>query len=204
MRYSEDLQEVILWMLSKEPSERPSVSDLLAIPKIQLRINERKMKDDYEALKRREEEVYSKYKKLREREKALVERENALTKRTEDAQQLLQKLQQQQQIESQNLMLLSLQVNGQELDFERNRERSLGDNFFSQQPGSTLPKEASIDERQMATETSYQLTRDFNLTETDHRPYSIDHHQQSQEPTGHQLAADADLNMTEQLHLVKR
>ena len=86
MRYSEDLQEVILWMLSKEPSERPSVSDLLAIPKIQLRINERKMKDDYEALKRREEEVYSKYKKLREREKALVERENALTKRTEDAQ----------------------------------------------------------------------------------------------------------------------
>ena len=73
-------------MLSKEPSTRPSVTDLLNIPKIQLRINERKMKDDYEALKRREEDVYAKYKKLRLREKALVERENALQKRTEDAQ----------------------------------------------------------------------------------------------------------------------
>lgn len=65
MRYSEDLQDVIHWMLKKDPTKRPSVTDLLAIPKIQLRMNERKMKEDYEALKRREEEVYAKYKKLR-------------------------------------------------------------------------------------------------------------------------------------------
>ena len=52
-------------MLNKEPTKRPSVTDLLSIPKIQLRINERKMKEDYEALKRREEDVYAKYKKLR-------------------------------------------------------------------------------------------------------------------------------------------
>lgn len=58
-------------MLNKEPTERPSVTDLLSIPKIQLRINERKMKEDYEALKRREEDVYAKYKKLRLREKTL-------------------------------------------------------------------------------------------------------------------------------------
>ena len=93
MRYSEDLQEVISWMLNKEPTERPSVTDLLSIPKIQLRINERKMKEDYEALKRREEDVYSKYKKLRQREKVLQEREATLAKREETARQLLSKLQ---------------------------------------------------------------------------------------------------------------
>ena len=80
-------------MLNKEPTQRPSVTDLLAIPKIQLRINERKMKEDYEALKRREEDVYAKYKKLRQREKDLQEREATLTKRTQTAQQLLQQLQ---------------------------------------------------------------------------------------------------------------
>lgn len=71
MRYSEDLQSVITWMLNKEPSERPSVTDLLSIPKIQLRMNERKMKEDYEELKKREEQVYSRYKALRQREKDL-------------------------------------------------------------------------------------------------------------------------------------
>ena len=33
-RYSEDLQNVIQWMLSKEPEKRPSVDDLMNIPKI--------------------------------------------------------------------------------------------------------------------------------------------------------------------------
>ena len=92
MRYSEDLQNVITWMLNKEPQQRPSVSDLLDIPKIQLRMNERKMKEDYEALKRREEEVYSKYKKLRQREKELLERENELAKREETAKALKSRL----------------------------------------------------------------------------------------------------------------
>ena len=64
-RYSEDLQNVITWMLNKEPEKRPSVEDLMAIPKIQLRMNERKMKEDYDTLKRREEEVQTKYKKLK-------------------------------------------------------------------------------------------------------------------------------------------
>ena len=52
-------------MLNKEPSERPSVTDLLSIPKIQLRMKERNMKEDYEELKKREEQVYSRYKALR-------------------------------------------------------------------------------------------------------------------------------------------
>ena len=72
-------------MLNKEPTKRPSVSELLDIPKIQLRMNERKMKEDYEALKKREEEVYTRYKQLRQKEKAQVERENTLAKREETA-----------------------------------------------------------------------------------------------------------------------
>lgn len=43
------------------------------------------MKEDYESLKRREEDVYAKYKKLRLREKALIERESMLAKREENA-----------------------------------------------------------------------------------------------------------------------
>ena len=85
MRYSEDLQNVITWMLNKEPEKRPSVADLLSIPKIQLRMNERKMKEDYDALKRREEEVYAHYKKLKQKEKTLLEREAELDKREEIA-----------------------------------------------------------------------------------------------------------------------
>jgi len=34
MRYSEDLQSVIEWMLNKDPASRPSVTNLLEIPKI--------------------------------------------------------------------------------------------------------------------------------------------------------------------------
>ncbi len=48
-------------------------------------MNERKMKEDYESLKRREEDVYAKYKKLRLREKGLLERENTLSQREENA-----------------------------------------------------------------------------------------------------------------------
>ena len=93
MRYSEDLQSVIEWMLSKEPASRPSVTNLLDIPKIQLRMNERKMKEDYEALKRREVEVYAEYKKLRQLEKELLEREETLAKREKTARDLTSKLQ---------------------------------------------------------------------------------------------------------------
>jgi peptidoglycan hydrolase CwlO-like protein len=57
-------------------------------------MNERKMKEDYEALKRREEEVYTEYKKLRQLEKELDEREVTLAKRKKTACELMSKLQQ--------------------------------------------------------------------------------------------------------------
>ena len=44
-RYSEDLQEVIQWMLKTDAKDRPSVEEMIKLPKIKLRINERKMRD---------------------------------------------------------------------------------------------------------------------------------------------------------------
>lgn len=53
-RYSEDLQSVIVWMTNKQAEKRPSVDELMQIPKIMLRMSERKMRQDYEDLKKRE------------------------------------------------------------------------------------------------------------------------------------------------------
>ena len=44
-RYSEDLQEVIQQMLNVDSTRRPSVEELIKLPKIKLRINERKLRD---------------------------------------------------------------------------------------------------------------------------------------------------------------
>ena len=44
-RYSEDLQEVIQQMLNVDSTKRPSVEELIKLPKIKLRINERKLRD---------------------------------------------------------------------------------------------------------------------------------------------------------------
>jgi serine/threonine protein kinase len=56
-RYSEDLQEVIQAMLQVDPKARPTVEDLIKIPKIKLRINERKMRDQYAKLKYKEQKL---------------------------------------------------------------------------------------------------------------------------------------------------
>jgi len=41
-------------MLSTDPEKRPSVEDLLKNPKIKLRLNDREMRDEYSAIKKRE------------------------------------------------------------------------------------------------------------------------------------------------------
>ena len=72
-------------MIQKDAEKRPSVDDLMAIPKIQLRLSERKMREDYAALKQREQEVHAKYDELMCTEKELAIREAALFKREERA-----------------------------------------------------------------------------------------------------------------------
>ena len=53
-RYSEDLQQVIQSMLQVDPKNRPTVEDLIKLPKIKLRINERKIRDSFAKLKYKE------------------------------------------------------------------------------------------------------------------------------------------------------
>lgn len=44
-------------MLNIDPSKRPTVEDLIKIPKIKLRINERNMRDHYAKLKYKEQKL---------------------------------------------------------------------------------------------------------------------------------------------------
>ena len=44
-------------MLKVDPCERPTVEDLIKLPKIKLRINERKMRDQYAKLKYKEQKL---------------------------------------------------------------------------------------------------------------------------------------------------
>ena len=56
-RYSQDLERVIEQCLNIDPRKRPTVEDLIKIPKIKLRINERKIRDQYAKLKYKEQKI---------------------------------------------------------------------------------------------------------------------------------------------------
>ena len=47
-------------MLNTDPEKRPSVEELIKNPKIKLRINERKMRDQYAKLKYKEQKLNKK------------------------------------------------------------------------------------------------------------------------------------------------
>lgn len=55
---------VINWMLQVEPGERPNVEDLLNLPHVSMRLRERALKRNLQHMKRKEEEVIKKEKKL--------------------------------------------------------------------------------------------------------------------------------------------
>ena len=76
-RYSEDLQEVISTMLSVKANKRPTVEELLKIPKINLRILEKKKRDELQRLVLKES-------KLDRREKELKERQAELDRKAHD------------------------------------------------------------------------------------------------------------------------
>ena len=71
--YSEELWRVITLMLLPDQEKRPSVDELLNIPHISMRLREKRMKDSFSKLKKREEEVRVKETKIVELEKQLLE-----------------------------------------------------------------------------------------------------------------------------------
>ena len=70
--YSEELWRVITLMLFPEQEKRPSVDELLNIPQISIRLREKRMKESFSKLKKREEEVRVKETKIVELEAQLL------------------------------------------------------------------------------------------------------------------------------------
>ena len=71
IRYSDELQRVVVWMLNVDLNLRPSVDDLLSLPQLSLRLRERKLKESQNSLKKKEEEL-----KKKEAEIIQLEQEN--------------------------------------------------------------------------------------------------------------------------------
>jgi len=63
--YSEDLQKVIQLMLNINQDERPTTEELLTIPHINLRVQEKRLKDKASQLKYKEKEVKKKEEELK-------------------------------------------------------------------------------------------------------------------------------------------
>ena len=86
--YSQNLEKIILWMMNVEQDKRPSIRDIIAIPEVNIRIKEKKIKDGYQKLKKfenelklREENLIENENKLKMKEKFLDEREKNIIKR---------------------------------------------------------------------------------------------------------------------------
>ena len=71
LRYSEDLQHLIESMLNTNCVMRPTVSDLLNIPHVALRIKERKLRERHVVVKQREDEMRIKEELLQRLEEEL-------------------------------------------------------------------------------------------------------------------------------------
>ena len=81
-------------MLQVDPKARPTVEDLIKMPKIKLRINERKMRDQYAKLKYKEQKLDKKQQELISKSEMLDKRETDLAEREIRAKELYAKLQQ--------------------------------------------------------------------------------------------------------------
>lgn len=55
-RYSRELGRVITWMLSKSMSERPTVEELFNVPEVSMRMREKRLVENSEFVRKREEE----------------------------------------------------------------------------------------------------------------------------------------------------
>jgi hypothetical protein len=91
-RYSEELNRVILWMLSTNQDKRPSIEDLLNLPQVSLRLRERRLKDNMLKLKKFEDSLMQKETDLAEREKEIEAKLKSLNEREEKLKELEKKI----------------------------------------------------------------------------------------------------------------
>lgn len=74
-QYSQDLQKTIKMMLKLEQEKRPSIEALVSLPQISLRLRERKVKEHYSMVKKKEEEVRKREEEVSKREETIAKRE---------------------------------------------------------------------------------------------------------------------------------
>jgi NIMA (never in mitosis gene a)-related kinase len=88
LRYSEELQRVVQWMIKLNPVQRPTATDLLNVPQISLRIKEQKLKDSYNSLRRKEEELSKKLAGLSTQETELSKKQDQLQNKEKQLSQI--------------------------------------------------------------------------------------------------------------------
>ena len=76
--YSSDLNRIVKAMIQLDPARRPSCENLLTYPQIANRLREKRIKEQLEALKKKELELKTKEEQLLAREQALCEREKRI------------------------------------------------------------------------------------------------------------------------------
>lgn len=81
LRYSEELQRVISWMLAIDSNLRPSVNDILNLPQINLRIREKKNRDETQRLKELEAKIQERESKAQKEQEDLKKWEQDLIRK---------------------------------------------------------------------------------------------------------------------------
>lgn len=88
LRYSEELQKVLECMLRIEPEKRSDIEEILKVPQIALRVDEKNLKDKYYSLKKKEELLAKREQKIAEVEKRLEEEKQQIKLKEKEFMQL--------------------------------------------------------------------------------------------------------------------
>lgn len=91
-KYSNELNNIILWLLSVDQNRRPNIDELLNLPQIVLRIRERKLKENYLKMKKMEESLKEREASINLKESEFLVKENNILNREKDIQELEKQL----------------------------------------------------------------------------------------------------------------
>lgn len=81
LRYSEELQRVVSWMLAIDYTRRPNVNEILNLPQILLRVKEKEVRDDTQRIKDLEIKLKEREEKAKNEKEELARREEEICKR---------------------------------------------------------------------------------------------------------------------------
>eukprot|EP00002_Diphylleia_rotans_P040816 TRINITY_DN9773_c0_g1_i1.p1 TRINITY_DN9773_c0_g1~~TRINITY_DN9773_c0_g1_i1.p1 ORF type:complete len:507 (+),score=106.76 TRINITY_DN9773_c0_g1_i1:44-1564(+) len=131
--YSEELGRVIKSMIQVEQARRPTTDELLQHPQISARVRERRVREQYLTVKKREEECKKKEEALEAKEAALIEREKSLA----DREKALLEKESSLLLKEQDLLLREKKLLDREAELEQlsqYRDSLLMDRFASANP----------------------------------------------------------------------